>query len=425
MQYSSGDIPVISPFKQVPFPDFQLEFLSNGIPVYSLFNNDYGVLKMEVNVFAGRYFEEKQAVSRTCANLLREGTKTRSSAEIARDIDFFGASMHLMGGMDVIKLELYSMTRHFEKVLPVAADVLTSPLFPEKELEKYIKRTIQKLQNDLSKNDILAFRALTENIFGLDHPYGYNTKEETLKKVTSDDLRNHFLQNFYAENYSIILAGGFPKNYLSILEEAFGHIQKREKVISRPATVVTGQLINTSIQGKQKYQSSVKLGTRMFDRTHPDYIGLYFISTLLGGYFGSRLMQNIREDKGLTYDIYSSVDCMRTDGYFMISAEVDNKSVDQTLSEIRIELKKLAEEPVELEELELVRNYIKGNLLNIMNGPINSVELIRLLSIYGLDKTFYDDFLQGIDAIDAQKINMLAGKYLDFDGLSLIICGVR
>lgn len=425
MQYSLGDIPVISPFKQVPFPDFQLEFLSNGIPVYSLLNNDYGVLKMEVNVFAGRYFEAKQAVSRTCANLLREGTKTRSSAEIARDIDFYGSSMQMMGGMDVIKLELYSMTRHFEKVLPVAADVLTAPLFPVNELEKYIKRTIQKLNNDLSKNDILAFRALTENIFGLDHPYGYNTNEETLKKVTSDDLRNHFLQNFYAQNYSIIIAGGFPKNYLSILEQAFGHIQKREKVISRPAPVVAGQQINTSIPGKQKYQSSVKLGTRMFDRTHPDYIGLYFISTLLGGYFGSRLMQNIREDKGLTYDIYSSVDCMRTDGYFMISAEVDNKSVDQTLSEIRIELQKLADEPIEQEELELVRNYIKGNLLNIMNGPINSVELIRLLSIYGLEKTFYDDFLQGIDAIDAQKINMLSHKYLDFDSLSLIICGVR
>ncbi|HAY71356.1 MAG TPA: hypothetical protein DCX89_05650 [Saprospirales bacterium] len=157
----------------------------------------------------------------------------------------------------------------------------------------------------------------------------------------------------------------------------------------------------------------------------PDYIGLYFTSTLLGGYFGSRLMQNIREDKGLTYDIYSSVDCMRMDGYFMISAEVDNKSVDQTLSEIRIELKKLAEEPVEQEELELVRNYIKGNLLNILNGPINSVELIRLLSIYGLDKTFYDEFIRGIDSIDAKVINELAGKYLDFDNLSLIICGVR
>ncbi|HAQ37724.1 MAG TPA: pitrilysin family protein [Saprospiraceae bacterium] len=425
MQYSLGDIPVISPFKHVPFPDFQLDYLSNGIPVYSLPNNDYGVLKMEVNVFAGRFFEEKQAVSRTCANLLREGTKARTSAEIARDIDFYGASMQMMGGMDVIKLELYSMTRHFEKVLPVAADVLTAPLFPENELVKYIKRTIQKLQNDLSKNDILAFRALTENIFGLDHPYGYNTKEETLKKISTQDLRNHFLQTFYAENFSVILAGGFPEYFLSILEEAFGHIPKREKVITRPLPTVTGQQINTRIEGKQKYQSSVKLGVRMFDRTHPDYIGLYFTSTLLGGYFGSRLMQNIREDKGLTYDIYSSVDCMRMDGYFMISAEVDNKSVDQTLSEIRIELKKLAEEPVEQEELELVRNYIKGNLLNILNGPINSVELIRLLSIYGLDKTFYDEFIRGIDSIDAKVINELAGKYLDFDNLSLIICGVR
>jgi len=331
--------------------------------------------------------------------------------------------MQMMGGMDVIKLELFSLKRYFEKVLPIAADVLNNPLFPESELENYVKRTIQKLQIDLSKNDILSFRHLTEHIFGLDHPYGYNTKEETLQKVTTNDLQRHFHGNFNAENFSIILAGGFPKNYLEALEEAFGSIPKKGIVISLQPHITSGQMIKSRIAGKQKYQSSVKLGVKMFPRSHPDYFGFYFLSTLLGGYFGSRLMQNIREDKGLTYDIYSTVDCMRTDGYFMISADVDKKSIEQTLDEIRLEMRRLAEETVEPDEMELVRNYIKGNLLTILNGPINSVELIRLISIYNLDLAFFDNFMQGIDKIDSERVNQLAAKYLDYEKLSVVICG--
>lgn len=423
MQYSPKDIPVISPFNQLPFPEHQLEYLSNGIPVYSIFNEDYGVMKLEVNVYAGRFFENKQAVSRTCANLLREGTRSRTSAEIAREIDYYGSSLQIMGGMDVIKMELYSMTRHFENVLPIAADVLREPVFPQGEFDNYIKRNIQKLQVDLAKNDILAFRNLTENIFGPEHPYGYNTVEETLQKITRDDLADHFKQNFHAENFSVILAGGFPANYLNMLEEAFGTIGKIGQDQVKRVHLISGKPVNARIPGKQKFQSSIKMGQKMFDRSHPDYAGVYFLSTLLGGYFGSRLMQNIREDKGLTYDIYSTVDCMRTDGYFMISAEVDTKSVEQTLSEIRLEINKLRTEPAEQEELELVKNYIKGNLLNVMNGPINSVEIIRLLSIYGLDISFYDQFMDCVDNMSARHLMELAVRYLDFDQLNLVICG--
>jgi zinc protease len=423
MHYNKSDIPVISPFKKVMFPDYRLDFLSNGIPVYSLQNDDYGVMKMEVNVFAGRYFESQQAVSRTCANMLREGTSSMTSKEIARKIDFYGSSLQMMGGMDVIKMELYSLKKHFENVLPIAAEVLRDPLFPENELDNYIKRTLQKLKIDLSKNDIISFRHLTENLFGLDHPYGYNTEEAILQKVSREDLMQHFQRNFNAESFSVIMAGGIPENYLEILDTAFGTIPKAGIIIPNHPHPLNGQLIKSQIKGKQKYQSSVKLGARMFNRSHPDYVGFYFLSTLLGGYFGSRLMQNIREDKGLTYDIYSTVDCMRTDGYFMISADVDNKSVESTLEEIRKELKMLAEELVEQEELELVRNYIKGNVLTILNGPINAVELIRLISIYHLDETFFDHFMLGIDRIDSESLNQLAAKYLNYDQLSQVICG--
>jgi zinc protease len=423
MHYNKSDIPVISPFKKVMFPDYRLDFLSNGIPVYSLQNDDYGVMKMEVNVFAGRYFESQQAVSRTCANMLREGTSSMTSKEIARKIDFYGSSLQMMGGMDVIKMELYSLKKHFENVLPIAAEVLRDPLFPENELDNYIKRTLQKLKIDLSKNDIISFRHLTENLFGLDHPYGYNTEEAILQKVTREDLMNHFQHNFNAESFSVIIAGGIPENYLEILDTAFGTIPRAGIIIPNQPHPLNGKLIKSQIKGKQKYQSSVKLGAHMFNRSHPDYVGFYFLSTLLGGYFGSRLMQNIREDKGLTYDIYSTVDCMRTDGYFMISADVDNKSVEPTLEEIRKELKMLAEEPVGPEELELVRNYIKGNVLTILNGPINAVELIRLISIYNLDETFFDNFMLGIDRIDSESLNQLAAKYLNYDQLSQVICG--
>jgi len=208
MKYSTKDIPKIKSFKTLEFPEYKKASFSNGAPAYILRSDEYDVLKLELNIKAGRIFEKMNGVARACANQIKEGTLKMNSEKIAETIDFYGATLHISGGMDFSKVELYSTKKHLKKLLPLLQNVLMEPVFPENELDGYIKRNIERLSIDLAKNDILSYRILTENIFGSKHPYGYNSTIDTIKDLDRNLLNKHFEDNYKNPDFSIILAGG-------------------------------------------------------------------------------------------------------------------------------------------------------------------------------------------------------------------------
>jgi len=385
--------------------------LDNGIPVHEINLGTQDVLKLEIIFVAGRWKEQTPLAARATGALLKEGTPHKTSAQIAEEIDFYGASISTAGGLDVAGLTLYCMTRYLEKLLPIVQEILTEPNFPQKELNTFIERRCQQLLIEAKKVDVVAYRELTAALYGNEHPYGYNSTTELYKGLKREQLIHHFNKFYHNKNCQIILAGKTSEDSISLLNHYLGKIRPGEN---------TDNQIYTSPLAEKKLcfnvpdvlQTGIRIGRTWVSRKHPDYSGLNVLSTILGGYFGSRLMRNIREDKGYTYGIFATVDVMLHSSYFYIGTEVSSDLTEVTLNEIYKELKILRETPVEKEELERLRNYMLGSLLGTLDGPFNVAQVTRALILEGLDKTFFNTVVNTIKHIQPDELQALAQQYL-------------
>lgn len=415
--------PPIHAIEDLVLPLPELIHLDNGIPVYITNMGTQDVIRLEAVYQAGRPFEKKRLASRATAALLKEGTSQHDSATIAEVLDFYGASLSQPSNLDTGSLVLYSLLRHFEYVLPLYTEMLDNPTFPDHELQSFIKRNQKSLKTDLAKTDVVAYRTITEKIFGESHPYGYNSDLESYQQLQREDLVSHFDRCYGIDNCKLFLNGRVTDQVIKTLNASFGQLSKKARPVSQPMEVHAPLSGQCNIDHPDSVQTAIRIGRRLFSRHHPDYAGLYVLNTVLGGYFGSRLMANIREEKGYTYNIYSSLDVMRHDGAFYIGTEVGNEFVKDTLHQIRHELQDLINEPIEEEELTMVRNYLMGNFLSMLDGPFNIGELVRTLECDDLPFSYFSELVKKVDSIQADELQELARKYLQPDDQWEVIVG--
>ncbi|MBR9919844.1 MAG: insulinase family protein [Bacteroidetes bacterium] len=415
--------PPIHKITRLDLPEPRRHRLDNGIQVLENRLGTQDILKMEIIFRAGRPFELKQLAGRATATMLREGTQNRTAADIAETFDFYGGTFTIPVNLDVSNITLYCLSRHFESLLPVVADLITEPAFPERELQSFVDRSVKRLSVDLSRNDIIAYRAITENIFGSDHCYGYNSTPDTYLGLDRSMLTDHFQRAFTAANCSIVISGKTNDRTISLLNTYLGHrLPKGERIEANVGTV-NRKAEKQHIDHPDKVQSAIRIGRQLFTRHHADYAGMYVLNTILGGYFGSRLMNNIREDKGYTYNIYSAMDPMVFDGYFYIGTEVGKDLANAAIDEIYSEIRRLQEEPVGTEELEMVRNYLMGNLLTMLDGPFNVADVIRTIETDGLKPDFFRSLTNTVSTISSEELQVLARKYLNESDMWEVVVG--
>ncbi len=418
------EIPTIKEITEFKIPKYDIHYLDNGIPCVLLKIDDPDIVKLELIYDAGRYYEKYPAVAKSTASLLKEGTSKMTSADIAEFIDYYGASISTGANMDTSTIQLYGLGKYFHKLVPVIYDMATEADFSTEEINKFIKRNINGLKIELSKNEVLAYRHFTEKIYGANHPYGYNTVEQNYRDITREKVVEHFKNYYHPKRMKVFLTGKITNEKLNILNEYIGSIPVENIEVEKNI-----RDFNDLKPGKYRFsnnrihQTSIRIGKRLFDRRHPDYPGIYFLNTILGGYFGSRLSENIRENKGYTYGIYSTLDMYLRDGYFMISTDVGNEYLNATIEEIYKEIDILREKLVPEEEMKLVKNYIKGNFLSMINGPLHSINLIKTIRLNGLEDDYFTKFLQEIDAMDSTKVRDLAQKYLAPESLTEVLVG--
>ena len=415
--------PEIKDISKLILPQPKKHVLDNGIPVYEINIGTQPALKLEIVFNAGRPYEEKHLVSRATARLLKEGTAQYSAAEIAEELDFYGSSVDIPVNLDTSNMTLFCLSKHFHKVLPILADMLSSPAFTNEELQSFIERHKQKLQVDLSKNDVIAYRTITELIFDSSHPYGYNSSIESYSDLKREDLIAHFNRTYTAANCKVFLSGQCLPEHIELLNRYLGNlIPKGEKVYPHfPDLITSPQQLR--LHRKDSLQTAIRVGRRMFNRKHPDHQRMYILNTIFGGYFGSRLMANIREDKGYTYNIYSSAETLFHDGYFCIGTEVGNEVAEATKKEIYIEMERLQNEVVGEEELQMVRNYLLGTLLNSLDGPFNISEMIRTIVTEDLSFDSFNDLVTLIKNIEPKEIQDLAQQFFNKDQMWEVVVG--
>jgi predicted Zn-dependent peptidase len=276
---------------------------------------------------------------------------------------------------------------------------------------------------ELDKVEVLAYRQITEAMFGAGHPYGYNSTPDMYRAITREDLHHYHRQWYTPANGMIFVSGDVSDHTLELLNRYFGQTPAHGV---RPHFEWSQTLPSPTVQRLPKdgsLQTAIKIGRRMFNRKHPDYNGMYVLNTILGGYFGSRIMLNIREKRGFTYNIYSTLDAMMHDGYFYIATEVNPDKTKATIRQIFKEIQRLREEPVPAEELAMVRNYLMGMLLNGLDGPLNSSDVVKGLITEGLSADQFNSLVHTILNITPEELQELAQRYFQADAFWTVTVG--
>jgi zinc protease len=416
--------PLIKPVTSLSLPAYRSERLPNGMELYALPGGSEPVMKMEIVFRAGASFERKTSVAEVMAGLLSEGTQQLSSADFAERMEFLGATLQTRGGVDTVRIKLFTLTRYFPQLIELIRDIIQFPAFDPQELKVYINNKLERLQIDLKKNEILAYRHLTEAMFGKKHPYGRNSNPEDYLSITPYDLLDHHQHYILPQNAMIFISGAYGDDVLENLKQVLGSwnpVQpngEENMAADRQAESSAGYF---EIDGPQTHQAAIRIGRKLFTQKHPDWNGLYVLNTILGGYFGSRLMNEIRENLGLTYGIYSGVDSFADAGCFYISTETTTNNIKTVIQAIRAETIKLQENLIPDNELQMARNYLMGHLMSQLDGPFSTLDQIRSMKIERLGDESFKELVDTIQHISAQDLRELAIKHLDLDQWATIV----
>ena len=417
--------PEINLIDKLDLPNVEKVTLDNGVPVYLLNEGTQEVVKVELMYKAGKWFEQKNLIADLTNRMFREGTSKRNARELADAFDFYGANFNTSAGYETGGASLYSLTKHIDQVLPLLFEIFTESVFPQNELNTVLSNRKQRLSVDLKKNDFVANREFVNALYGQKHPYGRITQPEHLENVTSEELTAFYKQYYNASNLTIIVSGKFSESLVKSLNSYFGNKnligEKASVSITHP--VESSQELIHHIEKTDSVQSAIVVGNLSINKTHPDFLKLSVLNTLFGGYFGSRLMSNIREEKGYTYGIYSSFASYPHGGFIEIASEVGKEVRDATLAEIKHEINVLRTEIIPADELQVVKNYMSGKILRSIDGPMKFSETLKGLLIYNQDLSYINKLLKTVQEVTAEELRELALKYFDYDKMYKITVG--
>ncbi|MCY7351101.1 MAG: insulinase family protein [Cytophagaceae bacterium] len=423
--FDRSQAPQFQTIQHVTIPAIQAYTLDNGLPLRVVNAGEQPVLRLELIFPAGGWYETSPGAAYFGIRMLGEGTRTRTAAQISEAFDQYGAFPEFSPGNDRANLTTYCLARHLPTLLPVIQDILHESVFPEKELETLKSISLQTLKVNLEKTAYVASQHLREGLFGADHPYGRNQSEALIASISQQTVREFYDRRIAGKPFTLFLSGRVSEHEVALLNQAFG----QEKVSDSSAetspkhSVKNRKPTGITIERPDSLQSSIRLGKRLFTRRHPDYFKFMVLNEVFGGYFGSRLMKNIREEKGFTYGISSNLTSMAHEGYFVLGTDVKKENTAQTLEEIAKEIARLQTEPVPADELETVQNYMIGSFVGALNTPFEIADRQKTVYFDDLPANFYQTYVEHIRAVTSDDVRDMARQYLDVASMQEVVVG--
>ena len=384
--------------------------LPNGIHLFLVPGGFQDVLKIELIFEAGRWFEEHLGAAYFTSHLLSKGTKEKSSFEIAQIFDQYGAHLEVSPGLDFVSISLYSLNKKLAPVLQLLMEILSAPVFPEEELRQTQSVFIQNLKVNNEKTSYVASQVFRKNLYGESHPYGMEVEEKGVNSLEAEHLRKHFAD--FIHSARVFVSGKTDPATQGLITDTLLKFKSRASPLAIQHKV-EAQPGHQHVEKKESVQSSIRMGARSVLRSHPDYVSVLFVSHVLGGYFGSRLMKNIREEKGLTYGISASIHGLKHDSYLVIGADVNKENVDLTFDEIRKELKNLRTSNISSGELETTRNHFIGSLQSEITTPFAHAEKIKTITLFNLRRDHYQQMITKIEKITPAEIAAISEQYFN------------
>jgi zinc protease len=385
---------------ELELPPYRKHVLRNGVELYAIDLGNLDTLMVNWIFDAGNWYEEKNGVAAAASALLKNGTTRRNAFEINEHFEYYGSYL--------------SRAAH---LLPVVAELLMDSVYPADELDIYKRNSQQRLQVSLKKSDFVAGRLIDAALYGPAHPYGKYSSMESYQALEREDLAAFYKHHYQQGHCRIIVAGKLPAGIVELIDEHFGGLPLHGALTGEPSPV---HFLQPSTEKKYDIlndpngvQASIRIARNFPNRRHPDFQKTQVLNNVFGGFFGSRLMTNIREDKGYTYGIYSYLANNRQESAWVISTEAGKEVCRATMDEIYKEMRLLCEEPVEEEELQIVRNFAIGTVLGDLDGPFHVASRWKNILINGLDGNYFREGIRIVKTITPAELQELAVKYLD------------
>jgi len=413
--------PAIKQIEQVAIPEAQRLILDNGIPLFYISAGKQPVMRLEIIFNSGKWFEYIPGQSYFTAKMLTEGTEYHSASEVAAFFDEKGVFVEVECGFDHVTLTVHLLSKQLHAVLPLIREMVDAPGFRPSELESLKARKRQKLLVDLGKNSFLAARNFTEKIFGAHHPYGRVLNPEDINSM-GPEMVSGFYRERMKGNFEIILSGMVTDEHIEYINTALGQ-GLFNKLVSPLISSSTYAPASCIIEKEESLQSSIRLGMPIIDKHHPDFLEMLVVNEILGGYFGSRLMRNIREEKGFTYGVRSTINCLSQANLWIVSTDVKKEFRNRTLEEINKEITILQEQPVPDAELETVKNYMLGTFVSSFDTPFALADKFKNIHYSGLKYDYYQRYFHTIRNIKSERIIELSQKYLLPENFTTVVVG--
>lgn len=404
-------------------PATQHTVLSNGIRLWTIDAGTQPLVRLSLVLSAGTRYQPQPFAATSMLNLMSEGTASYTAAQIAEIFDFYGIYYDTSIDRDYAVITVSCLSRFLPKTLELLEEILLRPTFSEHELEIYASKRKQQLTIEREKPSYQARELFSEGLFGKEHPYGRVSPANDYDNLTAGTLRSFYAQTCTAGNLFAVASGRIDPAAREAIIDFLSKIGGDAAPASDPGIPPTHSKTLIREHRKEALQSSIRIGKVLFPKDHPDFNGMQVVSTVLGGYFGSRLVKNLREDKGYTYGIYSAMLNMQHSGYFAVASDVTAEATDDAVSEILKEVERLRSDLVPVAELDMVRNIIVGEMMRILDGPFGIADVTIENVQCGTTNEALSLFFDEVRAITPERLHELAVRWLDPATFTTVIVG--
>ncbi len=400
----------------------KISLSANGVKLYSLDFNQFDVVRVSLVFRAGTKYQSKAFLANSTLSMLSEGTSKYNNKELSDLLDYYGIFYDISIDRDYSIITVCALSKFFGEMMNILRETALYPTFPDKEFKIMKSKRKNVLKVEREKVDFISREEFTKTIYGENHPYGVTYSEDFYDKIDASDLKTFYENHYLNNNLFAVVSGNFGERECAEILELCDMFPSKPFEIRNVSETFTKSKYSY-IEKSSALQSAIKVGRVMFDKNHEDFIPMQLLSTVLGGYFGSRLIRNIREEKGYTYSIYSAMLNMEDSGHFVISTEVACQYTQNTIDEIFNEMIKLQTELIDETELNMVRNVIIGEVLRILDGPFGIADVTIENIQNSTDNTSVATMIKRINSITNTELRELAKKYLRPEDMTVVVVG--
>lgn len=413
--------PEIKPVTPPSIPHYERHETRRGAPLYTLHNSNQGVVRVSFVFRAGTSWQSHPFSASTVVNSLTEGTLNMTGREIAEALDYHGSYYDANIDRDWAVVTFCSLKRFINPTLDVAEEVILRPTFPQEEIASYCAKRKEQLRVQRSKPDQLSRELFGRTLFGENHPYGITSSEEYYDSLDGTILREFYTSHYNAANAFAVLCGDFGDEVVERVKEILGSMAEgaplRREIPPASPTPKAFWPMSGAVQ------SSIKIGVPLFARSHPDFIPMQVLATALGGYFGSRLMHNLREEHGYTYGAYAAMINLDAAGYFVMSSDVASEHTEEAIGEMFGELERIASEPIDEQELAIVKKIIMGDVMRIFDGPFGAADVTIENIQNGEANDYTERFIRRVESLTPSELRNVAQDYLSPEKCVVAVVG--